>query len=273
MRFNIRIVLAAGLIFAVHGILHAAPDVAEYPGTCDASAAVALGPNLFILGDDENQILRVYRRDKPMLPVATCDVNSFLKVNPKKPEVDIEAAARIGDRVYWIGSHSTDKKGKQQPGRHRLFATDAKLEGEKIVITPVGQPYMNLIEDFAAAETLKDLKLGEAAKLPSKGEGGLNIEGLAATPSGGLLIGFRNPVPGGRALIVPLDNPAEVIEGKHAKLGKPIVLDLEGLGIRSIDYFEARKEYLIIAGPFDSGSKKNSHLYEWTGSAKDAPGR
>jgi hypothetical protein len=33
--------------------------------------------------------------------------------------------------------------------------------------------------------------------------GGLNIEGLAATPDGQLLIGFRNPLSEGKALLLP----------------------------------------------------------------------
>jgi hypothetical protein len=44
-------------------------------------------------------------------------------------------------------------------------------------------------------EQLKDYELEKAEKLAPKEEGGLNIEGLTATPNGELLIGFRNPIP------------------------------------------------------------------------------
>jgi hypothetical protein len=95
-------------------------------------------------------------------------------------------------------------------------------------VKAVGAPYKHLLEDLLAAPQLKDYKLEEAAKLSPEAEGGLNIEGLAATPAGGLLIGFRNPIRRGKALIVPLNNPAGVVEGARADLGDPIELDLEG---------------------------------------------
>jgi hypothetical protein len=60
-----------------------------------------------------------------------------------------------------------------------------------------------------------------------------NISPLAATPDEKLLIGFRNPIPGGRALLLPLQNPIEVVrEWKPVQFGTPIELDLKGLGIR-----------------------------------------
>ena len=64
-----------------------------------------------------------------------------------------------------------------------------------------------------------------------------------------MLIAFRNPTPDGKALLIPLKNPKQVVDGKVAKLGKPISLSLGGLGIRSIEYVEAKGKYLIVAGP------------------------
>ena len=93
---------------------------------------------------------------------------------------------------------------------------------------------------------------------------------LTATPDGGLLIGFRNPIPQGKALVVPLLNPKDVVMGlAKAKLGAPILLSLAGLGIRSIEYSAARNEYLIVAGP--DGVTGPFHLYRWTGSKSEAP--
>jgi hypothetical protein len=50
---------------------------------------------------------------------------------------------------------------------------------------------------------LRRFHLAAAAHRPAEAPDGLNIEGLAATPAGSLLIGFRNPLPGGRALARP----------------------------------------------------------------------
>lgn len=219
----------------------------EHHGMCDASAAVAIGNNMFLVANDEDNILRSYRADKSDSPIHTFDLNHFLK--PKKHrEADIEAAARVGDVVYWISSHGTSKKGKSRPSRRRFFATTVKLSDGELETAPLGVPYKDLVKRLAQSPELEKLKLGEAAKLPPKSEGGLNIEGLAATTRGALLIGFRNPTPDGKALIVPLENPEETVAGKEAELGSPILLPLGGLGIRAIEYIADNDNYLIIAG-------------------------
>jgi hypothetical protein len=66
---------------------------------------------------------------------------------------------------------------------------------------------------------------------------------------------------------VPLVNAAELIEGRAARFGEPILLNLGGRGVRSIAYTSGR--YLIIAGSYDA--KGRSHFYEWSGDAKEAP--
>lgn len=97
----------------------------------------------------------------------------------------------------------------------------------------------------------------------------INIEGLSRTPEGALLIGFRNPLPGGKALLVPLANPQDVVDGKPAKAGEPSFLSLGGRGIRSIEYFEPKGKYLIVAGPYDDDG--DFKLYEWSGSPNEDP--
>jgi hypothetical protein len=62
-------------------------------------------------------------------------------------------------------------------------------------------------------------------------------------------------------LIVPLLNPGELIAGQPARFGPPIMLELGGLGIRSIAASSGK--YLIVAGPYDSDGQ--SVLYEWMG--------
>jgi hypothetical protein len=78
---------------------------------------------------------------------------------------------------------------------------------------------------------------------------------------GSALIGFRSPIPNGRALVVPLWNPLEVTRGGRARLGEPMLLDLGGRGLRSLSTWRGR--YLIVAGEPASGGP--STLYEWDG--------
>ena len=232
-----------------------------YHGMCDASAAVSLGTNLFIVANDEDNVLRVYRRGPGGLPAFTFDLTSFLRIGRKSPETDIEGCATLGGRIYWITSHGENAKGKNAPNRERFFATTCTVQGETATLTPVGKPYASLLVDLARAPQLAQFRLATAAKRAPKSPGALNIEGLTATPQGHLLIGFRNPIPAGKALVVPLLNPGELIEGRNAKLGSPLLLDLGGFGIRSMGYDGGR--FLIIAGPFDNEGQ--SRAYEWDG--------
>ena len=252
------IVLLVGILGA-QGAALSPPTT--YFGMCDASAAVALGTNLFVVANDEDNALRVYRRYPGALPVARFDMSSFLRVNRKSPETDLEGAARIGDRIYWITSHGQNAKGKDSPSRHRFFATTVRISGDSASLEPVGRPYTSLLRDFLIDPRLSSFHLASASRLAPKAPGGLNIEGLTSTPEGQLIIGFRNPLPGGRALLIPLLNPADLIGGKPARFGNPLLLDLGGLGVRSMGWGNGR--FLIIAGHYDNDGV--SRLFEWAG--------
>jgi hypothetical protein len=130
-----------------------------------------------------------------------------------------------------------------------------------MVLQTFGLPYTNLVADLIAHPKLKSIDFRAAANKPPKSPGGLNIEGLASTPEGGLLIGFRNPLVNGRALVIVLKNPAEVLAGKRPALGDPFFLDLDQQGVRSLELRNG--SYLILGGPIDSGGR--SSLYEWDG--------
>jgi len=233
----------------------------QYKGMADASGGVAVGSDLFVVADDEQNILRVYRRDAGGSPVKEFDVNAFLEVEGDSPEADLEGCARLGQRIYWIGSHGRNKNGKPRPNRCRFFATELTGTNSEVALTPVGRPCKRLLSDLLAEPRYARFELAKAAERAPKTEGALNIEGLSATPEGHLLIGFRNPVPGGKALVAPLLNPAEVIEGEPARFGEPILLDLGGIGIRDIAYYE--QSYVIIAGSWHGGGP--FQLYRWSG--------
>ncbi|HTL59751.1 MAG TPA: DUF3616 domain-containing protein [Candidatus Limnocylindrales bacterium] len=238
---------------------------ARYPGMCDASGAVAVSSNLFVVASDEDNVLRLYKSEQPGQPVKEYDYNTFLDVRGKSLEADLEAAARIGNRVFWIGSHGRNHVGKVRENRDRFFATDIEVDGDNVKLEPVGKPYERLLEDLIDDPTFAQFHLAEAALHAPKDEWGLNIEGLAATPEGHLLIGFRNPIPKGKALIIPMLNPNEVVQGQRAKLDAAMQLDLDGLGIRDMAYFEGT--YVIIAGPPGGGS--HFEVFSWAGSSAE----
>ncbi|WP_165390950.1 DUF3616 domain-containing protein [Pseudoduganella lutea] len=225
---------------------------------CDASAAVPLDDEHFIAADDETNVLHVYRYDAGP-PVRECDLTPFLDTEDGG-EADIEGAAELNGQVWWITSHGCDKKGRSSATRCQLFATDPAGR-------PVGKPYRRLLDDMLAHPLLDHFELAKAARKAPKDPGGLCIEGLAATPGGGLLVGFRNPVPHGWALIVPVADPAPLLDGGRAELGAPILLDLAGRGIRAIEWYG--DAYYIAAGPPAAGD--DYALYRWSGRAGDRP--
>src|ERR1043165_7727785 len=120
----------------------------------------------------------------------------------------------------------------------------------------VGKPYERLLDDLLRDPKLGPFNLAAASQREPKARGALNIEGLSATPDGHLLIGFRNPIPGGKALLLPMLTPDAVIHGQAAKFGEPILLDLQGLGIRDMAFWAG--QYAIIAGSYDG--KGQSHV-------------
>jgi hypothetical protein len=78
------------------------------------------------------------------------------------------------------------------------------------------------------------------------------------------VVGFRNPRPQGRAIVVPLENPLAVLEGQRARLGAPLLLDLGGLGVRALSFWRGR--YLIIGGAVAGESE--SALFVWDGAGE-----
>jgi hypothetical protein len=160
-----------------------------------------------------------------------------------------------------MGSHGRNKNGKVRPNRCRLFATDFKVENGVPALALAGKPCKILLEALCQDPRLARFELMKAASRTPKDPDALNIEGLSATPQGRLLIGFRNHIPRGKALLVPLLNPNETIAGKAPLFGDPIELDLGGLGVRDLEW--TGKSFFIIAGSFEGGHK--SKLYRWNG--------
>jgi hypothetical protein len=254
-----RVFLIALLTAAGFGASRAAiRDLQSYNEICDASAAVALDDKHFVVGDDEGNTLRIYERGKPE-SVGAYDLSRFLIDRKRGGEFDLEGAARVGDRIYWITSHGRNRDGEFAPNRHRFFAMQILADGKKL--EPIGKPYSNLLNDMLADKRFDRFSLLAASKVSPKSHNGLNIEGICARADGSLLIGFRNPVPNGKSLLLPLLNPAEVIEGKTSRFGEMIELDLDDRGVRDITQDGDR--FLILAGQSHHG--KNSQLYSWDG--------
>lgn len=243
----------------------AAPDSVEHRGISNASAAVPVGDRWFVAASDEANRLLVYRVDAPG------DAETFLDLTPtavpggEPPEFDLEGGARIGDVAYWIGSHGRNKDGKKRPYRRQLLATRLVQEAGAVRLERTGSSYAELLDDLGAIPSYAALGLTSAARR-SPEDGGVNIEGLAAGPDGVLWIGFRSPLfDAERCLLAPLLNPSEVVAGGRARFGDPVLLDLDGRGVRDLAW--SGREFFVVAGNPSKGGK--SRLYRWAGPGSD----
>ncbi|MGA9335788.1 MAG: lamin tail domain-containing protein, partial [Rudaea sp.] len=265
-----------------------------HTGASDASSAIALDADTMLVGDDENQMLRIYARDYSGLALGGFDFSADLALtdldNGTPREVDIEACARNGNRVYWAGSHSNSDSGDVRPDRHRVFATDLSGSGANTMLTYVGR-YDFLLDDLVAWDQANANALGlaasSAAGVSAKQADGFNIEGMAMAPDGtSAFVAFRAPLlpvdARRQALIVPVRNFDALVTGNgttgslapgSASFGTPILLDLAGRGIREI-VRNGNGQYLLIAGPpgSDTGvAPADFRLFTWTGDPADKP--
>jgi len=170
---------------------------------------------------------------------------------------DLEAAAVIGDRVYWISSHSFNNQGEDKAKRKVFFATKIVQANGKPALESVGKPVKSLRDPLAKAAGVKPEEM--------------NIEALTATPDGALLIGLRAPLRNGMALVVPFKNPGAVVDNPSTlpDFGEAVRVKLEDRGFRSMETLgSGTAEYAIVAGPV-SDSAKGFALFRWSGPGTD----
>ncbi|MFJ2268248.1 hypothetical protein ACIOHO_18075 [Streptomyces sp. NPDC087849] len=266
------------LHYAASAAVQNAADTRYFTGSSDASAAVDAGDGYVVVADDESNTLRLYDRSASGAPVKSWDIGAELGVSK---EIDIEAAARVGNTVYWTGSLGNNKDGEYKADRNTVFTTTVTGSGAATRLT-VGGSYKKLRDDLVAWDRANGNRFGFAAGT-ADGEApkqidGFNIEGLEFAPgsTSTAYLGFRAPlVPpkaGGKALIVPVTNFDKVAgSGAKAVVGAPIELDLGGLSIRDIRK-NAADQYLIVAGSWAADDNSDPYaLYTWDGVAAHAP--
>jgi hypothetical protein len=268
---------------------------AVHYGASDVSTAVAVDDDYMFVADDENQVIRLFARNTDGLALWEQDFTADLALtdldaNGHPREVDIEASMRVGNRIYWLGSHSNcggcNPPGEQRPNRNRLFATDIVGSGEMARLEYVGR-YHNLKQDLIAWDNTNGHGLGaKALQLqasaapgvpPENGaRNGFNLEGLSLSPDGRVAyLGFRSPLTPRstrtNALVIPLLNFSQLVTSNPARgparFGPPVELILGGRGVRSLD--SSSNGVVIIAGSVTN--KGPFCLYTWGGTAQEHP--
>jgi hypothetical protein len=260
------------------------PGPGNYRQTCDGSLGVFLDGEHFLDGNDEDQALRIYRRGADGIPLRTLDVSSALGL-ASSDEADLEDAARIGNRIYVVSSHSRDGDGNLESARYRFFAADISGTVPDVTLAAAGSttqlleqllsaanwasPNASVIATLAAAS---NLGVSEDEDLAPEADG-TSIEALAWFPTAvrpkQLLVGFRNPTQGGDAVVVSLLNADALLTGTTASFGEATLLDLGGLGLRAMTWSPLHGALLLLAGPKAAGGP--FRLLSWSGPPSTAP--
>ncbi|MFF3410696.1 hypothetical protein ACFYW8_31710 [Streptomyces sp. NPDC002742] len=266
------------LHYAASAAVQLASESRYFTGSSDASAAVDAGGGYTVVADDESNVLRLYDRSASGAPVKTWDFSSNIGASK---EIDIEAATRVGNTIYWTGSLGNNKDGEYKADRNTVFTTTVTGSGASTALT-YGRSYKKLRDNLVAWDKANNNRYGFAAgtadgEIP-KEINGFNVEGLEFAPGSTTTayVGFRAPlapaVTGGKALIVPVTNFDKVLSsGTAATFGTPIELDLGGLAIRDIRK-NASNQYLIVAGSWAADDNSDPYaLYSWDGDPAHAP--
>ena len=240
----------AGLTYLLQSPFAPVANRLHFHGIGEPSAGAFLDATRFAVASDESNVIRIYEVNSSTI-LASVDLVAFTGYDKS----DLEDAALGNGIVYWTASQSDSSGGKDKK-RKVVFATRIVTRDGSLTLEPMG----------VVREDLKPMLLRLSGAL----EETINIEGLAVTPDGHLMFGFRN-LNQGKAAVVTLKNADHVLAARHhpAEFGDTALLDLGGRGIRSLERVGDR--YMIVAGRPGDADTIGYALYWWTGKAADAP--
>lgn len=227
----------------------------------EPSGATTMPDGKVLLVEDESSAsalkLMEVNEDSSIVEVGELYLPKKIKKIFKKDIEDLEAITSDGNIVFGITSHTLNKSNKRKSAR------------EKIIMFTYTE---GTIKDFYSYNKLKDALVRRYPELFQNsifGGENMDIEGLSYdSSSGALLVAFRSPVPKGKAVIIAIENPKEIFLKEQApRFSKPMMLELNGNGIRDITYDEQKEGYWIIAG---SSSERDASFELWFWSKKDA---
>ncbi|MFN3651794.1 MAG: DUF3616 domain-containing protein [Armatimonadota bacterium] len=170
-------------------------------------------------------------------------------------QVDLEdledAAWDERGSAFLITSHARSKRGDSPEQRYRLARLRFDATGLLLKAEETDALFQAIVNELPF--------LADAVRRPPA-RSGLNIEGLAWSPEGHLLIGLRAPTitesvereHGGQedAVVLRLTNPHALFEeqGARALLADTVKLDLRGQGIRGMCLDPSREFCWLISG-------------------------
>ncbi|UEG50613.1 hypothetical protein LK994_03900 [Ferruginibacter lapsinanis] len=267
------------------------PDKTIWPTMmADASGAASIDNDYMFVCDDETNVLRLYSRKYSGIDLYNMDITSAVGASA---ECDLEGAStsvkyNTGKRIYWIGSLGNNKSGKLKPDRDRVIATDVSGTGatSTLSVRTYSAKFRSALISWGDTCSW-NFSASSADGIEPKRIDGFNIEGLTVTHGGDTgYIGFRAPcvpikgtIPNSSnrkyAIVAPVANFETLMNGTVVPvtttpiIKAPILFDLNGLGIRSIEKVGTNL-YLIVAGLYTGGG--TPALYLWDGKIPANPG-
>ena len=174
---------------------------------------------------------------------------------------DLEGLS-IDDRefIYATTSHSLNSKGERNADREQMLRFRIAGGGVGNISSYAG------LRDAITADSALKQAVTDAAGMPAD-FGRLNIEGLAYhRASKTLMVGIREPIVAGQSLILTIRNPDDVFDNNATPhFGAPILLDLQGGGIRALSYDPVLGAFLIVNEIEGHDGNRFSQLWSWTG--------
>ena len=155
----------------------------------------------------------------------------------------------LNNTIYWIGSIAEQE-------RSVVFTTDLSGTGATSTLT-YGDQYKGLRDDILDWDANNEHGIGaNYFNLSSDNADGsfLEVEALALAPNSTTTayIGIRNATSANKAIVIPVTNFTSLpgMSTGSATFGDPILLDLEGRSLRSMECNE--NGCVLIGGPFNS---------------------
>jgi hypothetical protein len=274
----------------------APPPVPSFPLPEVSGAVNVGGDRVLLIADEGYQVLNVSEASaafatanfKGRVTPLPAKMNGGKKSKDVMDDIEDIAWDPAHSAAFAISSHSRSKNQDgaadpqvEKPGRHklaRLVLKDGEFQSAQEIAT-LEAAFRNL--PFVAAAMKKGHEVGGH-------QGTFNIEGLAFDPTQGegrLLIGLRSPTfpaPGkagtSAAVVLSLQNPHALFDSPQkppALAQQPILLNLEGSGIRGMTWDADRHGVWIVAGrsadPDPSTDHVPSTVWFWDPNANRPP--
>lgn len=239
-----------------------------FNGVFEPSAVQQLPDGKLLIAEDEpNHAFSIISIDKTGRFVEDEALDTRVITGFKRRLSDLEALARDEEGfIYALTSHSRTRKGNRSPDREHLMRFKIQ-DGNVLGLTS----YDNLTQVLETDHKLHDLIRERTKAEVSFDE--INIEGMAFDPvKKRLVLGFRDPEFNNMALVAFISNPKDVFE-RNAKpeFDEVAVIDIDGGGIRSLNYDPVLKTYVIANEVKDENGQKFSQLWTWSGNSTDEP--